>query len=64
LWETIGSYKKGNRRKGAKERQKYGMQTVEGKNPIPKGAYLHLAEILHKSNDPENIAAHLILLLD
>lgn len=64
LWKTIGIYKKGTRRKGARERMDLGLRTVEGKDPIPLAAYIYLATILHESSDPEMIAAHLFLLLD
>ena len=57
-------YKKGTRCKGARERQALGLQTTEGKDPIPLAAYTHLASILNRSNDPEHVAAHLFLLLD
>ena len=64
LWKKIGAFKKGNRQKGAKERQNLGLCVSEGKDLIPLQAYIHLAMLLHKSDDPEHIAAHLFLLLD
>ncbi len=64
MWRNLGMYKKGTRRKGARERQALGLRTTEGKDPIPLAAYTHLASILNRSNDPEHVAAHLFLLLD
>ena len=64
MWQTLPLYKKGSARKGAKERQKLGLRMNEGRDPIPLAAYVHLAEILCKSDKPEHIAAHLFLLLD
>ena len=60
----IGLYKKGNRQKDAHERQALGLWTVEGKDPIPLAAYMHLATMLHESKDPEMIVDHLFLPLD
>lgn len=64
MWETLPLYKKGSSRKGAKERHQLGLRMNEGRDPIPFAAYVHLAEILCKSEKPEHIAARLFLLLD
>ena len=64
MWQNLGMYKKGTHCKGARERQALGLRTTEGKDPIPLVAYIHLASILNRSNDPEHVAAHLFLLLD
>lgn len=36
----------------------------QGKVSIPLAVYMHLTSILHKSPDPEHIAARLFLILD
>jgi hypothetical protein len=64
FWRKIGLFRKGTRRKGARERQKLGLRTVEGKDPMPHPAYVYLANVLHKSKDPKMIACHLFLLLE
>jgi hypothetical protein len=64
MWETISQYKKGTVRDGARQRKELGIRSSEGKDPLPFAAYVYLAEILHKSKDPEHIAARLFLLLD
>eukprot|EP00956_Cyclotella_meneghiniana_P034023 scaffold100967_cov120-Cyclotella_meneghiniana.AAC.1 len=64
LWATVAIYKKGAARDAAKQKKQYGLRTSEGKDPIPFSAYEHLCHILHKSRDPQHIAAHLFLTLD
>jgi hypothetical protein len=64
LWESLSNYKKGTTRVGAKQRKELGLRLTEGKDPLPFAAYQYLAEILHQSNDPDHIAAHLFLLLE
>ena len=44
--------------------QQLGLRNVKGDNLLQIVAYIYLAEILHKSKDPEHIAAHLFLILD
>ena len=64
LWKKVLSYKKGSRCKGARERHELGLSQTEGKSPLQFAAYEYLADILHCSDNPEHIAAHLFLLLD
>jgi hypothetical protein len=39
LWRKLALYMKGLRRTGARERQKHGLRTSEGKDPMPFEAY-------------------------
>ena len=64
MWETLSIYKKGTTRDGAKQRKKLGLRHSEGKDKMPFAAFVHLAEILHRSDNPEHIGAHLFLCLD
>ncbi|KAL3793017.1 hypothetical protein ACHAWO_008273 [Cyclotella atomus] len=64
LWATISVYKKGAARDGAKQRKEFGLRTSSGKDPMPFGAYELLCSILHRSRNPQHIAAHLFLTLD
>ena len=64
LWKKVSSYKKGSRHKGARERHELGLSQTEAKSPLSFVTYEYLADILHRSDNPEQIAAHLILLLD
>eukprot|EP00956_Cyclotella_meneghiniana_P032388 scaffold88971_cov23-Cyclotella_meneghiniana.AAC.1 len=64
LWMQLPTYQKGSARTAAKQREDLGMRTLEGKDPIPFAAYVHLANILLRSRNPEHVAVHLFLLLD
>jgi len=63
MWGLMPKYKKGSYRIGAEEKEKLGIRAT-GKDPLPFDAYVFLAEILCKDENPEYIAAHLFLLLD
>ncbi|KAL3769767.1 hypothetical protein ACHAWO_011295 [Cyclotella atomus] len=63
MWK-IALYLKGTSRTTARERQKHGLRTSEGKDPMPYPAYVHLAKALSMSDKPEHTAAHLFLLLE
>jgi hypothetical protein len=60
----VAIYKKGSTREGAKQRKELGLRSSEGKDPLPFDAFVFLSEILHKSNNPEHVAAHFFLILD
>ena len=64
LWTKLGTYKRGSSRRGAQERKKLGVSTVEGKKHLPFKAYKKLAEILFKSDNPEHVVAHSFLVFD
>jgi hypothetical protein len=61
LWRKLALYLKGCRRTGARERAEHGLRNTEGKDPMPLAAYVHLAQILSQSSNPEYIVCHLFL---
>lgn len=63
MWPEMARYKKGSARIGAEQKQMFGIRKI-GKDPLPLAAYVYLAEVLCKSQDPEYIAAHFFLLID
>jgi hypothetical protein len=62
LWRKITLYKKGCRRESAKECSDLGLRTAEGKDPLPLACLIYLCKFLHRSKDPEHVAALLFLL--
>ena len=52
LWMQLPTYQKGSAITAAKHREDLGMRTLEGKDPIPFAAYVHLAKILLRSRNP------------
>lgn len=64
MCQLISIYKKGVTRDGARQRQALGLRTTEGKDSLPFAAYTYLCELLHKSSNPEHIAAYLFLVLN
>ena len=64
LWVQLSTYKKGSRRAGAKERNKLGLSTVEGKKHLPFMGYRLLARLLFESDHPEHVYAHTFLIID
>jgi hypothetical protein len=64
LWKKNALYMKGAQRTGARERQEHGLCTTEGKDPMSFKAYVYLARLLVKRNDPEHVVLHLCLILD
>jgi hypothetical protein len=57
MWLRLSTYKKGSRRASARERREAGLRTAEGKDPLPVKCLQYLAEVLHRSKEPEHIAA-------
>ena len=64
MWLRLSTYKKGSRRASARERREVGLCTAEGKGPLPVKCLQYLAEVLHRSKEPEHIAALFFLLLE
>ncbi len=64
LWRKISLYMQGACRTVAREHQALGLCMIEGKDLMPFPAYVKLASILAQSPDPEQVVAHLFLLLD
>ncbi|KAL7474079.1 hypothetical protein ACHAW6_000073, partial [Cyclotella cf. meneghiniana] len=64
LWKQIALYMKGTQQTGARERQALGLHIIEGKDHMTFAVYVKLASILACSQDPENVAAYVPLLID
>jgi hypothetical protein len=62
-WRKISLYKKVCRHLSAQERKDHGLHISEGKDQLPLPALIYLCKELHKSNDPEHVAALLFLLI-
>ena len=57
-------YKKGTRRLAVKERKQLGLAATEVNTPFPFSAYKYLAKLVFKSDEPEQVVAHIFLLLE